>query len=95
MTVSAQFIVNELICGLCARPFRRYVKLGNRLCSITGTIGMGERVDSGDVRVAVRMSLLVLMDRVLGTVMNGRVEQTYLGLANKTFRVYVLDEEGP
>jgi len=74
MTVSAQFIVNKLVCGLGARPFRGYVELWNGFCSITSTIGMRECVDSGDVQVTVRMILLVLMDKMLSTVMNGRVE---------------------
>lgn len=71
VTVSAQFIVNELVCGLGARPFRGYVKLWKGLCPIASTIGMVERVDSSGVPVMVRMSLLVLLDRMLSTVMKG------------------------
>lgn len=69
MSVSAQFIVNELVCGLCARPLGGYVELWKGLCSITSTIGMGEGVDRNRVDVKVRVSLLVLLNRMMSTVM--------------------------
>ena len=93
MAVSAQFIVNELIRVLGGDTFHGYVVLWKGLCSITSTIGMGERVDAlcGEVRT----TLLVLLDGMMSTIMNGEGwRRGYLGLANETFRVYVLDEEG-
>lgn len=66
MTVSAQFIVDKLVCilGLCA--LQGYVVLWERLCFITRAIWVGDPIDA--VGVEVMVAFFVLLDRTVSAI---------------------------